>query len=138
MVSGNRNHNVILWDVATGMQLRTFHAHANAVMGAAFSPDGNTLATAGNEGMLRLWEAASFEEIESLPPTREAMFRLGTLRMSEDRYEEAERIFVTLLKRQKKHLPPGHDDVERTQAEIEKAVEAKRLNAHPPPLNGEP
>ena len=138
LVSGSSNHNVILWDVATGMQLRTFHAHTNAVMGAAFSPDGNTLATAGNEGVLRLWEAASFQEIESSPPTLEAMFRLGTLRISEDRYEEAERIFVTLLELQKKHLPPGHDDIERTQAEIEKAVEAKRLNAHPPPLNGEP
>ena len=100
LVSGSSNHNVILWDVATGMQLRTFHAHTNAVMGAAFSPDGNTLATAGNEGVLRLWEAASFEEIESSPPTLEAMFRLGTLRISEDRYEEAERIFVTLLKLQ--------------------------------------
>ena len=31
----------------------------------------------------------SFEEIESYPPTLEAMFRLGTLRISEDRYEEA-------------------------------------------------
>ena len=138
LVSGSSNHNVILWDVATGMQLSTFHAHTNAVMGAAFSPDGNTLATAGNEGVLRLWEAAPFEEIESYPPTLEAMFRLGTLRVSEDRYEEAERIFVTSLELQKKHFPPGHHDIERTQAEIEKAVEAKRLNAHPPPLNGEP
>ena len=137
LVSGSSNHNVILWDVATGMQLCTFHAHTNAVMGAAFSPDGNTLATAGNEGVLRLWEAASIEELESYPPTLEAMFRLGTLRISEDRYDEAERIFARLLELQQKHLPPGHSDIERTQAEIEKAVEAKRLNTHPPPLNGE-
>ena len=46
-----------------------------------FHPMGHTLATAGNEGVLRLWEAASFEEIESYPSTLEAMFRLGKLRV---------------------------------------------------------
>ena len=137
LVSGSSNHNVILWDVATGMQLRTFHAHSNAVMGAAFSPDGNTLATVGNEGVLRLWKAASFEEIEAYPTTLESMFRLGQLRMSEDRYEDAERILVTLLKLQQEQLPSGHGDIERTRAEIKKAVQAQRVTAHPPP-NGDP
>ena len=126
LVSGSPNHNVILWDVATGMQLRTFHAHTNAVMGVAFSPNGNTLATVGNEGVLRLWEASSFKEIEAYPPTLEAMFRLGELRISEDRYEDAERILGTLLELQQKHLPSGHGGIERTEAEIKKAVEAQR------------
>ena len=138
LVSGNSNHNVILWDVATGMQLRTFHAHGNGVMGAAFSPDGHTLATVGNEGVLRLWEAAPLAEIERYAPTLEAMFRLGELRMREERYVDAESILVSLLQLQQKRLPSGHDDISRTKAEIKKAVESKRLLAHPPPLNSEP
>ena len=75
LVSGSNNHNVILWDVATGMQLRTFHAHSDAVKGVAFSPDGDTLATVGTDGVLRLWEAATFEEIESHPTTVQSISR---------------------------------------------------------------
>ena len=84
LVSGGPDHNVILWDVVTGMQLRTFDAHTKAVMGVAFSPDGNTLATVGNEAVLRLWEAASFEEIESHPEYLHAMSRVGRMRNREE------------------------------------------------------
>lgn len=138
LVSGNKYHNVVLWDVATGMQLRTFYAHSDAVAGVAFSPDGNTLATVGNEGVLRLWEATPLDEIESYPRTHEAMLRLGKLRIQEERYMEAEAILGRLLELQRKQLPAGDSDLERTQAEIKKAVESQRLTTHPPSLNGEP
>ena len=107
LVSGSRNHNVILWDVATGMQMRTFHAHADAVKGVAFSHDGNTLATIGSEGVLRLWEAAPLDEIDSYPPTLESVLRLAQLRNSQDKFVEAESILRRLLRLHRKRLNDG-------------------------------
>ena len=125
LASGGPNHNVILWDVATAMPLRTFHSHADAVKGVAFSPDGNTLATVGDEGVLRLWKAAPFDQIETHPQTLEAMYRLGELRNREDRCVEAEAILVSLLQRQRKQLPTGHSDIERTKSQIALALKGQ-------------
>ena len=132
LVSGNKYHNVVLWDVSTGMQLQTLYAHSDAVAGVAFSPNGNTLATVGNEGVLRLWEAASFEEIASYPRTHEAMLRLGKLRIQEERYSEAEAVLVRLLELQQKHLSAGHGDIERTRRQIALAVQGQSRQELPP------
>jgi WD40 repeat protein len=40
--------------------------HTNAVHGAAFSPDGKLLASGGEEGTVRIWEAATGQEIRVL------------------------------------------------------------------------
>ena len=107
-------HNVILWDVATGRQLYTLHAHSDAVMGVAFSPDGNKLATIGNEGVLRIWTAATIDEIDKHPGTYMSMLRLGQMWNKEERYAEAEAVLRRLLSR----LPQGHRDIDKTLSEI--------------------
>jgi WD40 repeat protein len=48
------NGTVTLWDVATGRRKRTIAEHRGGVLSAAFSPDGATLATGGEDQMLRL------------------------------------------------------------------------------------
>lgn len=48
---------VALWDVATLKRVKSFEGHAGGVHALAFAPDGGTLATAGEDGALRLWEA---------------------------------------------------------------------------------
>ena len=40
----------------TGRQLITLTGHTAAVCGFAFSPDGNSLATGGDEGVARVWD----------------------------------------------------------------------------------
>ena len=134
LASGNFDHSVVLWDVASGHQLRTFHEHTDSVYGASFSPDGNALATVGSDGVLRLYHAASFEEIDRHPGTLDAMFRLGRLRNDKERFSQAEAILRRLLQLQENHLPAGHEDIVRTRAELESAIRGKgESEGRPPP-----
>ena len=122
LVSGTSNHKVILWDVNSGTPLRTFHDHTDGVCGAAFSPDGETLATVGTEGVLRLRSAATFQAIENYPMTRVSTLRLGELRNKEGRFSDAETILRRLFQLQRRLQDSGDGMV--TEAEIEKTKSA--------------
>lgn len=62
---GNTRDYTKLWDLATLRPLIAFpwenHWHHSAV----FSPDGSTLARLDSEGVLELWHARSFDELEA-------------------------------------------------------------------------
>ena len=53
------------WDFLTQKRLKTTYEHGQIVNAAAYSPDGNILATAGGDKM-RLWDATSGELMRSL------------------------------------------------------------------------
>jgi RNA polymerase sigma factor (sigma-70 family) len=62
LASVHRNDGIVgLWDVAGGKLLRELRAPK--VRDVAFSPDGNTVATAGLEQILRLWDVVTGEEL---------------------------------------------------------------------------
>jgi murein L,D-transpeptidase YafK len=58
-ISGGQDNLVRLWDVATGLLLRTFDSQANSISAVAFSPDGRQILTGGDDKLLRLWDVAT-------------------------------------------------------------------------------
>ena len=48
-LTGSLDGTAILWDAATGEQLRTFRSDAGPIFGVAFSPDGKRMATCGKD-----------------------------------------------------------------------------------------
>jgi eukaryotic-like serine/threonine-protein kinase len=49
-------NSVQLWDASTGKLIRTMAGHTNAVMGLAFSPDDQRLASISSDQTARLWD----------------------------------------------------------------------------------
>ena len=56
--------DVKFWDTATGDLRFRLPAHRDSIRSIALSPDGNTLATASADDTVKLWRAATDEEVE--------------------------------------------------------------------------
>jgi WD40 repeat protein len=53
------NTTIIVWDVASGRELRTLTGHSNYVYSVAFSPDGLILASGSRGGTVKLSDVTS-------------------------------------------------------------------------------
>jgi hypothetical protein len=55
-LSGNQNHTLKLWDLATGKEIRTLSGHTNTVSSVAFGPDGRSALSGSQDQTLKLWD----------------------------------------------------------------------------------
>ena len=55
-VSTGQDAKVIVWDPVSGRQIETLQGHSGPVFGAAFTADGQTLYTAGQDGAIFEWD----------------------------------------------------------------------------------
>jgi WD40 repeat protein len=65
IIGGERD--ITVWEVETGRRVATLVGHGGWVRGLALSPDGRLLASAGNDGALKLWNPALRKEVITLP-----------------------------------------------------------------------
>jgi WD40 repeat protein len=76
-VTTKKGYLVLLWDPATGKEIRRFEGLRDKVRSVAFSPDGKKLAAAARDGQVCLWDAATGNEllfIMAHPDTTDAAF----------------------------------------------------------------
>jgi WD40 repeat protein len=75
LASAGGDQTVIVWDAASGLELRTLKGHPAAVSSVAFSPDGQRLASASGDfdhqgkrvpAEVKIWDATSGREIRTL------------------------------------------------------------------------
>jgi hypothetical protein len=59
LASGNGDHTIKLWDVATDKERATLQGHIYVVFSVAYSPEGKTLASGSADNTIGLWDVAT-------------------------------------------------------------------------------
>ena len=66
VIAGNDGKRAItIWDVNSQQEVTTLEGKGLNFSNAAFSPDGNTIGARNRNGVLHLWRAPSWAEIEA-------------------------------------------------------------------------
>ncbi len=69
LATGDATARLYLWDVKTGKKVREFprdHGHTKGIIAVAFSPDGQKIATVGNDDVIKVWKTAGGNPIGTI------------------------------------------------------------------------
>nr|RNJ69058.1 MAG: NACHT domain-containing protein [Leptolyngbya sp. IPPAS B-1204] len=64
--SGNNSGDIFVRRVVDNHLLLSWQGHSNTIWTLVWSPDGETFATAGNDGMIRIWDAYTGECLQAI------------------------------------------------------------------------
>ncbi|MFC1716168.1 OmpL47-type beta-barrel domain-containing protein [Candidatus Poribacteria bacterium] len=64
MVSGSSDGKITVWDVSSGSMVQEFRAHTEIVKAVVFNSDGKRMASAGSNGVAKLWKIYVRESLE--------------------------------------------------------------------------
>jgi len=70
VASGGHDQTVRLWDVSTGLCLKTLRGHSDWVYSVVFSPDGSLIASGGIDGKINLWNVETGQCLKTLRSPR--------------------------------------------------------------------
>merc|ERR1712096_179770 len=59
--------NIQLWEVDSGSLWKTLSGHPAPIKSVTYSPDGTTLASASDDGSIKLWDAVTGQELQQSP-----------------------------------------------------------------------
>jgi WD40 repeat protein len=65
LLSGERGGELILWDAATGKEVRRFAGHAKRILSLAFSSDGSRILSGSEDHAAILWDAATAVQLHA-------------------------------------------------------------------------
>ena len=77
LASGSGDNTIKLWDVESGMEVRTLTGHHSDVYSATFSPDDKILASGSNDKTIRLWDVESGASMKTLAGHSADVFSLS-------------------------------------------------------------
>ena len=66
IASGGNDNSIVLWQTASGRQLRALNGHRGYVKSIAISTDGKLIASGGNDRSIRIWNVESGRELSVL------------------------------------------------------------------------
>jgi WD40 repeat protein len=68
-VGGSEQTLILLWNVATGRQLRTLQGHIDNINDVEFSADGRTVVSGSKDQTVRLWDFATGKQLKMMQDT---------------------------------------------------------------------
>jgi len=117
LVTQRSDRALTFWDCKTGKETLTLNGHQSVVREIAFSPDGQTIATASWDHTARLWNATTGREIGVLRGHKEGLeaidFSPDGRTLATGSYDDTVKLWNVATQQEVLTLRPRHGDILR-------------------------